>query len=196
MMQVNQSYISLNKWFLYLLLVVFCSCTGDESFPDSEQQVNVKLTLELTRQTRLGTRSDVGIDELNENVIHSVDLFLYKKGDVAANEQPKFVETGIPVTSYNEATHAAQFSVSIPMDQFDALFPTDGDTECEVYIIVNRPTPTGEDNALPEDDQSVASLKENTILYSSTLSARSQDENGLYHPTLQESFVMDGMAIL
>lgn len=195
-MQVYKLHLLLSKLFLCLLLAVLFSCTDDESVPGSEHAVNVQLTLELSKQTGMRARSDLGDDALNENVIYSVDLFLYKKGDVAANRQPKFARTDITVTTYNASTRSAKLDVEIPKGQYDALFPTTTDTECEVYLIANRPSPSGTDNALPADDQSVASLKENTILYSSTIGERQQDNNGYYHPTVQQSFVMDGMATL
>ena len=104
MMQVYQSYISLQKLFFFLWMAVLFSCTDEAPGLNQEQQVNVKLTLELTRQTRVGARSDAGVGALNENVIHTVDLFLYKKGDVAANEQPEFTQTNIalPVVQRSE----------------------------------------------------------------------------------------------
>ena len=194
-MQVYKSHIILIKLFLCLLLAVQFSCTDDESSLSTEH-VNLKLSLELSKQTSSGSRSDLGVDALNENVIHSVDLFLYKKGDVAANGQPMFVKTEIPVSTYNASNHSAKLDIEIPKGQYDSLFPTDTDTECEVYIVANLPTASGADNTLPTDDQSVSSLKENTILYSSTIGERQQDDNGYYHPTIQESFVMDGVATL
>ena len=181
-----------------LLMILLGSCVSDGSVLDSGEKVNVKLTLELTRQTRMGTSSDAGVDELNENVINKVDLFLYKKDDALANEQPVFVATEVAVSSYDENTHTAQFEVFLPSDKFETLFPTDADTQCDAYIIANRPTASvNGDNALPVDDRSIASLKENTVLYSSTLGKVKQDATtGLYSPTAEESFVMDGLATI
>ena len=195
---MKNSY-TLPHFLLYsVLLILLGSCVADDKMLDSGDKVNVKLTLELTRQTRQGTRSDAGVDELNENVIHKVDLFLYKKGDALANKQPVFVATDVSVSSYNESSHTAQFEVFLPSDKFITLFPTDADVQCDAYIIANRPTSTGNsDNALPTDDQSLASLKENTVLYSSTLGERLQDETtGFYRPSVEESFVMDGLATI
>jgi len=181
-----------------LLMILLGSCVSDGSVLDSGDKINVKLTLELTRQTRMGTRSDAGIDALNENVINKVDLFLYKKDDALANEQPVFVATEVAVSSYDENTHTAQFEVFLPSDKFETLFPTDADTQCDAYIIANRPTASANgDNALPVDDRCIASLKENTVLYSSTLGKVKQDATtGLYSPTAEESFVMDGLATI
>lgn len=181
-----------------LLMILLGSCVSDEGVLDSGDKVNVKLTLELTRQTRMGTRSDAGVDELNENVINKVDLFLYKKDDALANRQPVFVATEVEISSYNESTHTAEFEVFLPSDKFEQLFPTDADTQCDAYIIANRPTASANgDNALPIDDWSVSSLKENTVLYSPSMGERTWNgTTGLYSPTAEESFVMDGLATI
>ena len=181
-----------------LLMILLGSCVSDEGVLDSGDKVNVKLTLELTRQTRMGTRSDAGVDDLNENVINIVDLFLYKKDDALANRQPVFAATELVVSSYNGNTHTAEFEVFLPSDKFEQLFPTDADTQCDVYIIANRPTASANgDNALPLDDWSVSSLKENTVLYSPSMGKRTQNgTTSLYSPTAEESFVMDGLATI
>ena len=181
-----------------LLMILLGSCVSDEGVLDSGDKVNVKLTLELTRQTRVGTRSDAGVDDLNENVINIVDLFLYKKDDALANRQPVFAATEVAVSSYNGNTHTAEFEVYLPFDKFEMLFPTDADTQCDAYIIANRPTASANgDNALPVDDRSVASLKENIVLYSPSMGNRTQNgTTSLYSPTAEESFVMDGLATI
>ena len=69
-MPVYKSYLLLTKLFLCLLLAVLFSCTDDESVLGSEHAANVQLTLELSKQTGMGARSDLGDDALNENVIY------------------------------------------------------------------------------------------------------------------------------
>ena len=171
---------------LFLCLGIFSSCVEDEPVQPGND-MPVKLTLQLGRTTRSGTRAtDTGIDELNENVIKSVDLFLYKSGGIEAGEQPLFVEKAIQVSKYDPATHTAELTVALPLSSFKALFPKDTDTACDAYVIANRPAAAGGDNALPAGDMSVASLKENTVLYADGFRKRVVDSaDGTYSPAVQ-----------
>lgn len=189
-----------NIYILALMILlglgVFSSCTEDEVVPSGDKDMSVKLTLQLGRTTKNGTRAtDTGIDELNENVIKSVDLFLYKSGGIDAGEQPLFVEKSIQVSKYDPVTYTAELTVALPLSSFKALFPNDADTRCDAYVIANRPTSTSGDNALPAEDMSVASIKENTVLYTDGFQKRMEDNiDGTYSPVIQECFVMEGWA--
>ena len=180
---------------LLLCMGIFSSCIEGDPV-QSGDDMTVKLTLQLGRTTKSGTRAtDTGVDELNENVIKSVDLFLYKSGGVEAGEQPLYVEKAIQVSNYDPATHTAELTVALPISNFKALFPKDTDTACDAYVIANRPVAANGDNMLPADDMSVASLKENTVLYADGFSKREVDSaDGAYSPAVQESFVMEGWA--
>lgn len=192
---MTRTNIYLVASMLFLCLGIFSSCVEDEPVQPGND-MPVKLTLQLGRTTRSGTRAtDTGIDELNENVIKSVDLFLYKSGGIEAGEQPLFVEKAILVSKYDPATHTAELTVALPLSSFKALFPKDTDTACDAYVIANRPAAEGGDNALPAGDMSVASLKENTVLYADGFRKRVVDSaDGMYSPAVQESFVMEGWA--
>jgi hypothetical protein len=174
---------------------IFSSCVEGDPV-QSGDDMTVKLTLQLGRTTKSGTRAtDTGVDELNENVIKSVDLFLYKSGGVEAGEQPLYVEKAIQVNNYDPATHTAELTVALPISNFKALFPKETDTACDAYVIANRPVAANGDNMLPADDMSVASLKENTVLYADGFSKIEVDNaDGAYSPAVQESFVMEGWA--
>ena len=189
-----------NIHILALLLLLFTgalsSCTESELAGGQPDAVSVKLTLQLGRTTRAGTRAtDTGIDEFNENVIKSVDLFFYKEGGIVANEQPLHVEKNVEVTGYNAETRTADLTVALPLSSFKALFPDNAGTKCDVYVIANRPYASSGDNALPDEDLSVASLKENIVLYTDGFQKRVEDNtDGTYSPSVQESFVMEGAA--
>lgn len=189
-----------NIYILALMILlglgVFSSCTEDEVVPSGDKDMSVKLTLQLGRTIKNGTRAtDTGVDELNENVIKSVDLFLYKSGGIDAGEQPLFVEKSIQVSKYDPVTYTAELTVALPLSSFKALFPNDADTRCDAYVIANRPTSTSGDNALPAEDMSVASIKENTVLYTDGFQKRMEDNiDGTYSPVIQECFVMEGWA--
>lgn len=191
MMNINLYF----KLFLAFLVTGMVSSCTNETVPDGGSRSNVRLTLTLGQQMPDGTRAiDNGVDDLNENLIKTVDLFFYRK-DAAVTDAPKFSLTDIQLSE--EATGTAQLDVSMPVDKFKQLFPTENDTECNVYVVVNRPEAASGDNALP-DDLSLGSLKENTVLYAVGFSEREEqyvdETTTLYHPSVQESFVMDGWA--
>ena len=192
---MTRSYIYILASMLLLCMGIFSSCIEGDPV-QSGDDMTVKLTLQLGRTTKSGTRAtDTGVDELNENVIKSVDLFLYKSGGVEAGEQPLYVEKAIQVNNYDPATHTAELTVALPISNFKALFPKDTDTACDAYVIANRPVAANGDNMLPADDMSVASLKENTVLYADGFSKIEVDNaDGAYSPAVQESFVMEGWA--
>ena len=181
-----------NILLLFLGIVAFTTISCSEDDKNFGDTCNVRLTLQISRQEGNGTRAtDPGVDALNENALNTVDLFFYKKG-AAVTDAPVFFATDIQLPA--GTTTQSEVSVSMPLDAFSELFPTDADTECMVYAIANRPTSSGSDNALPAD-KSINSLKENTILYAPDFKERVEDlETNKYSPKVQEDFVMDGQA--
>lgn len=181
-----------NILLLFLGIVAFTTISCSEDDKNFGDTCNVRLTLQISRQEGNGTRAtDPGVDALNENALNSVDLFFYKKG-AAVTDAPVFFATDIQLPA--GTTTQSEVSVSMPLDAFSELFPTDADTECLVYAIANRPTSSGSDNALPAD-KSINSLKENTILYAPDFKERVEDlETNKYSPKVQDDFVMDGQA--
>ena len=182
---------------LLLILIIggiVTSCNNDESIGYDDDASNVKLTLTLGHQTPTGTRAtDNGVDELNENVIKNVDVFFYRK-NALITDQPIFSSIGIQIPDNTKGT--AQMGISMPLAKYKELFPTENDVECLIYAIVNRPDSDSGDNALP-DNKSLSSLKENTLLYAESFARRSEDPvTHLYSPSVQESFVMDGEAVV
>lgn len=179
--------IYLNILLALVLIGGTLSCKEDHSIFESGS--NVRLTLNLEGGATRATEN--GVDDLNENVIKSVDLFFYKKGSTS-NTLPSYSVTDIQIP--DGTTYTARIDISIPLNKYNELFPTDADTECEVYAIVNRPASDSGDNALP-DDKSLASLKENTILCAEEFKKRYEDPiTNQYTPSKQASFVMDGFA--
>lgn len=185
------------RTFLNLLVVIFMaslnsSCNNDDSMLHDE--TNVKLTLNLGKQTPLATRAtDNGIDALNENLINNVDLFFYKI-DAEDTDEPIYYTTDMVLPPNTKGS--AQIDISMPKNKYNELFLTDADTECLVYAIVNRPSSTSGDNALPAD-KSLGSLKENTILFAEKFAEIDEDaETHFYRPSIQDNFVMDGSAVI
>lgn len=123
------SYIS-----VWLMIIMFTAC-ADETTNSIVQDEQAVVTLQLSGKT-LATRAVIGTeageDDWNENVIKSVDCFLYPNG--RTGEAAVFSVTGITVN----ATGTATIAIKIPNDKIEALFGT-GNT-CQAYVIANRPS--------------------------------------------------------
>lgn len=185
----------MNSHTLYKILlsslVVFLleACVEDESALNPAQRPNVRVKLEVTGQTSSRAQTDPGVDALNENVIESLDLFLYQKGGISRNEEAVYVQEDVTLTQ-DEETGDQYIEFFLTNDQLSSLFPTEAATECDLYAIANRG-----DNELP-DDTNVGSLKE-MLLYSSTMGIRrTVQETGKYLPGIESSFVMEGETAL
>lgn len=189
-----RSYI--NILLTVLITGIIPSCDTDDDLFGNTGNANVSLTLQLSSQQANGTRAvdDPGLDDLNENVMKSVDVFFYTK-DATDNDLPVFEATGIQLPQNTKGS--APLNLTIPVDQYNTLFPiADGvqGTECKVYVIINRPAATTGDNALP-DYHSLASLRDETILFANGFSLRTEEtvnNSAIYKPSVQNDFVMDG----
>ena len=190
---------SIRSYIKILLTVLIAgiipSCDTDDDLFGNTGNANVSLTLQLGSQPANGTRAtEAGVDEFNENVMKSVDVFFYTK-DAADNTLPVYEATDIQLPQ--DTKGSATLKLTIPVDKYNTLFPiTDGvqGTECKVYVIINRPTATTGDNALPAD-HSLASLRDNTILFANGFSLRTEEtvnNSAIYKPSVQNDFVMDG----
>lgn len=148
-----------------LFLGMMPSCTYDTIHVNGlNENANVTLTLALGDQSLQVSRATVP-DEAPENEIKTVDLYFYKAGD-GESVSPKHVEEGL-------VPKEGKISFSMPVDNFNELFPNDAVTSCQVFAIVNRPaTPNGTNVKYPKDtdnvlptDKTVENLK-NMVLYS------------------------------
>ncbi|MBQ3190075.1 MAG: hypothetical protein IJB61_02355 [Bacteroides sp] len=174
--------------YFNILMVLLCfgvaaSCTHDDGLNDINNQKNVTLTLSLGQEVSGEARGDIttenGKDELNENKMETVDLFFYHA--TATPEENAIFSKSIELPDNTQTSATINFEM--PVDKFKELFPTDGDTECQVYAIVNRPNE--DESRLPQDnDFSLASLKDEIFLSAPGF------KNG---PSMQEIFVMDGL---
>ena len=166
-----------------LLLGVTSSCSQDDGMNAEDNQKNVTLTLSLGQQASGGARvADPGLDNLNENLMQTVDLFFYR-ATAGPDENAVFSKT---IKLQNNTKTNASIEFDMPVDKFKQLFPTDNDTECQVYAIVNRPA----ENTLPAE-LSIASLKNSIILYAPNFKVKNQAGTG---PSKQDIFVMDGFS--
>lgn len=174
--------------YFNILMVLLCfgvaaSCTHDDGLNDINNQKNVTLTLSLGQEVSGEARGDIttenGMDELNENQMETVDLFFYHA--TATPEENAIFSKSIELPDNTQTSATINFEM--PVDKFKELFPTDGDKECQVYAIINRPNE--DESRLPQDnDFSLASLKDEIFLSAPGF------KNG---PSMQENFVMDGL---
>lgn len=202
-MQAMSTNNYIKSFILLLGLACVLSCSEESAIANVTDAAVVNLTLELSQNKGNTTRSSAGIDQLNENTIKKIDLFLYKKGGAEAGEQPAYVSTDIAITNYDAGAHRASISLSLPLGAYNQLFPDEGVTQCDAYIIVNRQAVSGTDNALPSDDLSMQSVKGSTVLYSSQFQQRVQSPVTVgesveyeYNTTVQDDFVMEGYAVI
>lgn len=153
------------------LLTFFYGCSQEDIQATMKPGNSRTLTLTLTHAGMESRATSAGVEKLNENLINRVDLFLYPKDGTGSDAV--FSKTGITTFTSKEDGKVV-INLDVPMEAVEKLFPN-GDTPCEAYAIVNRPTKS----AIPTNTD-MASLK--AISITSELGAnKAQDE-----------FVMDG----
>ena len=161
-----------------VLLTFFYGCSKEElqvSFTSNGGSRT--LTLTLTHAGMESRATPDGEDDLNENAINRVDLFLYPTDKT--NSNAVFSKTGI--TTFTSKDDKVVINLDVPMSAVEALFPN-GVNTCEAYVIVNRPT----ESAIPEKTD-MASLK--AISITSPFDSKVDKEGNAIE---QYEFVMDG----
>ena len=181
------------KIFMAILFIgIMPSCTYDTIHVGGlNEHANVTLTLALDDQVLNVSRvaddgTETSVDP--ETVINTVDLFFYKVNENKTSEEEPIFET-LPTTSVKVSSASItdidggkKLSFSMPVEDFEALFPSATNAQCQVYAIANLPATS----SLPSDgDYSIASLKEKVILHAPEFT------NGNI-----ESFVMDGVGVV
>lgn len=152
-----------------------------------ENQNNLTLELKLGEHTRATL---VGIDSLRENKIEKIDIFLFG-ATATENDAAKYSTT--LTSGFSTTGTTTTLSLNVPLGKFNQLFPDDATTNCQAYVIVNRP----EDCTLPAPEEcTLAALKHLTVTSSQFNSTKTITKNGQEkkEPTKQDKFVMDGLA--
>ena len=161
-----------------VLLTFFYGCSKEElqvSFTSNGGSRT--LTLTLTHAGMESRATPDGEDDLNENAINRVDLFLYPTDKT--NSNAVFSKTGI--TTFTSKDDKVVINLDVPMSAVEALFPN-GVNTCEAYVIVNRPA----ESAIPTKTD-MASLK--AIPITSPFDSKVDKEGNAIE---QDEFVMDG----
>ena len=173
--------------YLFMCVSVLVSCTQDDSSLSSHDSSKLSIQLQLGQPTRATID---GEDDLNENQISTVDIFLFM-AEANENDAPIY-SSSIPESSvtYNEDTKTASFDFDIPSFHYNKLF-SDGRSTCKAYAIVNRPTGC----ELPTLEESSLSALKHLVISSSQFQVVDEtSQEGENILTKQPLFVMDGLA--
>lgn len=136
-------------YFLNILLVsVFTSCEVEEFKVTFGEKKTHTLTLRLNTGD-MQSRTIIGEDTRNENLIQTLDCFFYTSED---KDAVCYKSATIPAAGLNE-TGEHSVNISFEDEELKALFGTDyrdngNNKKCFIYIIANRPssiTFTGEE---------------------------------------------------
>ena len=105
--------------YLFMCVSVLVSCTQDDSGLSSHDSSKLSIQLQLGQPTRATID---GEDDLNENQISTVDIFLFM-AEANENDAPIY-SSSIPESSvtYNEDMKTASFDFDIPSFHFNKLF--------------------------------------------------------------------------
>lgn len=161
------------------LLTFFYGCSQEELQSTFAPGNGRTLTLTLTHagmESRATTSA--GEEDLNENAINRVDLFLYPND--GTDSDAVFSNTDITTFTSKEDGKVV-IDLDVPMSAVEALFPN-GVTTCEAYVIVNRPTAS----AIP-DKTDMESLQ--AIPITSPFDSKVDEKENAIE---QDEFVMDG----
>lgn len=154
---------------------------------------SVTITLRTATLTPAKTRArEAGVDDLNENVIKQVDLFLYPQ-DNATGEPAYFKTFPQAQLTYSKENKQATLKLDLPLEAYYKLFPQSDVTECKAFVIANRSAEA--ENPLP-DSKTIASLKRNTVLHAPDFNKTEGTGVAIMQNKKQGSFVMYGEADL
>lgn len=165
--------IFLHSLYIGIACILAHSCvkTGPEISEQDGPHIELSFsTSEL--QTKAGSEIKEGDDEYNENLIKSLDWFIYAKNQTGANAVKSGRETDIT------AIKSGKLSIFLDEAEINSLvFPRPYET-CEIYLIANLPSGT----TLPSNT-SIENLKNAVALSSDFLN---------FKKGKSFSFVMDG----
>lgn len=158
-MKRNNIYI---LWALSVLVSLFLSCSDEESNDQTDN--SGKITLRISRSAPDVSKASTvaGEDKLNENLITSLDVFIYEEGQ----ESCTFYQHIIPTTT---VTGEDDYTVSLNAEQ--KMFIQDA--TYRTYVVANYP------EQIPESGLTLSALK------SLRVSELNPDK-------IQDSFVMEG----
>ena len=163
-----------------LLSASLVGCTGEDLQTSFDGNGDTRtLTLTLSHAGMESRAELAGDDDLNENAVSRVDVFLYPTDGEGSNAL--FSQEDIAITkNLTSSDNTVTMTLEVPMETVESLFPSNA-TQCTAYAIVNRPE-TGSDIPTNTD---ITSLKAIAITAGFDVTT-----NG----GVQSEFVMDGKA--
>lgn len=124
------------------VLTLFYGCSNDDILSEKIGKGKHRVLTLTLKNANLDSRTSPGKDELNENLINRVDLFIYGS------------EVFYKDFTFNKDNKG---SVNLECEIPNTLF-TNSTTKCEAYVIINRPI----ESEIP-DNKSIDNLKKITI---------------------------------
>lgn len=171
----KHSNISITIWTL--LLCIFTSCNTSEDLPKEEVKLQPNELILNVSSTDLLSRATVeGIDNLNENLIKSLDCFLYATN--STEDTQALYRFSISQLDLQGKSNQP-IKVYISQQKIDKIFGSTANT-CKIYAIANRPTST----SINVNQTSIKELK--SLVITSNFASE----------TKQTSFVMDGVSTI
>lgn len=186
-MKKNITYL----WFCLMAVFGVVSCSDIDEVYSPDEDYNVTFQLNVP-ESGLSTREGL----VNpENLISTVDLFLYPTGQTDQNAE--VVRLNISTDIENVAT----INSTLSGDEMNRLFPN-GATSCAAFAIVNRPTATPIAETDPTDIESLQKLALQCTVFSERIqldaegegSTENLDNDDWYKTKVPNNFVMSGTA--
>ncbi len=169
-----------------LIGIMFVSCAQDESTFSFNNDSALSIKLHLGTTTRAATID--GVDDLNENKVSTVDVFLFSADatDADAAVYSNSLSSGSIV--FDGVNKTASFNLNVSLGKYTQLFPN-SETTCKAYVIVNRPAGC----TLPDLTACSLSALKHLVINSSQFQVVNEVD-GERVLTPQPLFVMDGFA--
>lgn len=186
-------YTGLAWLLIFCLTGMLSACRSDDT--ELLGTKSVTITLRTATLTPAKTRArEAGVEDLNENVIKQVDLFLYPQ-DKTTGEPAYFNTFTQAQLTYSKENKQATLELDLPLEAYYKLFPQSDVTECKAFVIANRSAEAETENPLP-DSKTIASLKRNTVLHAPNFNKTAGTGVAIMQNQIQGSFVMYGEADL
>src|SRR5574344_2653402 len=162
--------------FIIALSAICLSVSCDKNEANGSDDFGEKgyITIRFSGSKLTTKATEAGKNELNENLISYVDVFLYPTGQTGSNSAFSFL--GKHVTAVTGEADTYEVKIRYTDDQATALFGSTTSGSCDAYVIANGPTRTYGTST------TVADLKKTV----ETQYFGSQTDG------IQDNFVMDG----
>src|SRR5574344_1769848 len=128
--------------FIIALSAICLSVSCDKNEANGSDDFGEKgyITIRFSGSKLTTKATEAGKNELNENLISYVDVFLYPTGQTGSNSAFSFL--GKHVTAVTGEADTYEVKIRYTDDQATALFGSTTSGSCDAYVIANGPTRT------------------------------------------------------